>query len=207
MKWYDVISPLYDVAVRSLYAPYRKMVIQNLDLRDGGTVLDLGCGSGLNFEPVMAEIGPKGLLIGVDSSAKMLARARRVVDDNGWKNVRLFQADVRRLDAAGLEALMGADVSIDDILCTLGMSVFPDWRTVFDQSYSLLKSGGKYGLMDLFNSDATLSTRLVDSLARSNISRPIWEPLQARCIDYQEERHKPMRHGSDVIVIATGTKT
>jgi ubiquinone/menaquinone biosynthesis C-methylase UbiE len=207
MKWYDLISPFYDVAIRSLYEPYRKMVIQKLELQDGETVLDLGCGSGLNFEPIMAEIGPQGILVGVDVSAKMLARARKVVNQNGWKNVRLFQQDVRRLDAVDFEALMGASVPVDKILCTLGMSVFPDWQVVFDKTFSLLKSGGKYGLMDLFNSDATLSTRLVNLLASSEISRRVWEPLHARCVDYHEEKHKAMRHGSDVIVIAIGTKS
>ena len=53
---------------------------------------------------------------------------------------------------------------------------------------------------------STFSTRLINFLASSDISRPVWEPLQARCVDYQEEEHKAMRHGSDVIVIATGTK-
>ena len=207
MKWYDLISPFYDVAIRSLYEPYRKMVIQKLELQDGETVLDLGCGSGLNFELIMAEIGPQGILVGVDVSAKMLARARKVVNQNGWKNVRLFQQDVRRLDAVDFEALMGASVPVDKILCTLGMSVFPDWQVVFDKTFSLLKSGGKYGLMDLFNSDATLSTRLVNLLASSEISRRVWEPLHARCVDYHEEKHKAMRHGSDVIVIAIGTKS
>ena len=207
MKWYDLISPLYDVAIRSLYEPYRKMVIQKLELQDGETVLDLGCGSGLNFEPIMAEIGPQGILVGVDVSAKMLARAQKVVNQNGWKNVRLFQQDVRRLDAVDFEALMGASVPVDKILCTLGMSVFPEWQVVFDKTFSLLKSGGKYGLMDLFNSDATLSTRLVNLLASSEISRRVWEPLHARCVDYHEEKHKAMRHGSDVIVIAIGTKS
>ena len=207
MKWYDLISPLYDVAIRSLYEPYRKMVIQKLELQEGETVLDLGCGSGLNFEPIMAEIGPQGILVGVDVSAKMLARAQKVVNQNGWKNVRLFQQDVRRLDAVDFEALMGASVPVDKILCTLGMSVFPEWQVVFDKTFSLLKSGGKYGLMDLFNSDATLSTRLVNLLASSEISRQVWEPLHARCVDYHEEKHKAMRHGSDVIVIAIGTKS
>ena len=206
MKWYDLISPLYDVAIRSLYEPYRKMVIQKLELQDGETVLDLGCGSGLNFEPIMAEIGPQGILVGVDVSAKMLARAKKVVNQNGWKNVRLVQQDVRRLDPVDFEALIGASHPVDKILCTLGMSVFPDWQVVFDKTFSLLKSGGKYGLMDLFNSDTTLSTRLVNVLASSEISRRVWEPLHARCADYHEEKHKAMRHGNDVIVITIGTK-
>ena len=46
MKWYDLVTPLYDVAIRSLYAPYRKILIKQLDLNKGDTVLDPFCGSG-----------------------------------------------------------------------------------------------------------------------------------------------------------------
>jgi demethylmenaquinone methyltransferase/2-methoxy-6-polyprenyl-1,4-benzoquinol methylase len=206
MKWYDLITPLYDAAIRSLYAPYRRILVQRLDLRPGDTVLDLGCGSGLNFSLVMALIGPQGTLIGIDYSRRMLARAQKIADKNNWKNVHLFEQDVRNLNTATFATFMGANVSVDTVICTLGMSVFPDWRLVFDETFTLLKKGGKYGVMDLFNSDLTFSTKLVNFLASSEISRPVWEPLQAKCVDFHEEKHRVMRHGNDVVVIAAGKK-
>lgn len=42
MKWYDIIAPIYDKAIRSLYLPYRQKVIKSLELHPGQTVLDLG---------------------------------------------------------------------------------------------------------------------------------------------------------------------
>ena len=72
MKWYDLVAPVYDGAVRSLYLPYRQKAVRSIHLQPGHTVLDLGCGSGLNFELIMEGIGPQGTLIGVDFSAKML---------------------------------------------------------------------------------------------------------------------------------------
>ena len=206
MKWYDLITPLYDVSIRSLYGPYRKITIQQLELIPGETVLDIGCGSGLNFPLIMDKIGPSGTLIGVDYSRKMLARAQKLVDTNDWKNVRLFEQDVRNLDAANFADLMGASIQVDKIICTLGMSVFPDWRIVFDKTYALLKTGGKYGVMDLFSSENTLSTKLINFIASSEILRPVWEPLEAICVSYHQEKHKAMNHGNDVIVIATGKK-
>lgn len=203
MKWYDLVAPVYDGAVRSLYLPYRQKAVRSLHLQPGHTVLDLGCGSGLNFELIMEGIGPQGTLVGVDFSAKMLARAQKLVDLRGWKNVHLMQEDARELDLA---RLVGPSVHIDRVLCTLGLSVFPDWQDVFERTYGLLASGGRYCVMDLFNRDDTFQTRLINFLAKSEISREVWGPLQERSEDYTEERHHLM-HGSEVVVIASGVKS
>jgi len=204
MKWYDVIAPIYDGAIRSVYLPYRKKAVQSLRLQPGQTVLDLGCGSGLNFELIMESIGAQGTLIGVDFSAKMLERAQETVASHGWKNVYLLEKDARQLDLRSLDSLVGHSVQVDRILCTLGLSVFPAWEDVFERSFDLLASDGRYCVMDLFNSDNTIQTRLVNFLASSEISRRIWEPLQESCDDYSEERHPLMHHSSDVVVIASG---
>ena len=98
MKWYDIVAPIYDKAIRSLYLPYREKVIQSLQLQPGQTVLDLGCRSGLNFELIIDAIGPQGTLIGLDFSAKMLKRAQKTVDERGWKNVFLLRQDATRLN-------------------------------------------------------------------------------------------------------------
>jgi ubiquinone/menaquinone biosynthesis C-methylase UbiE len=206
MKWYDLVAPVYDGAVRSLYLPYRQKALKSLSVQPGLTVLDLGCGSGLNFELIMEGIGPQGILIGVDFSAKMLERAQKLVNLHGWKNVHLMQVDARELDLARLTRLVGPSVHIDRVLCTLGLSVFPDWQDVFDRSYDLLASGGRYCVMDLFNQNDTFQTRLINFLAKSEISRQVWGPLQQRCEDYTDERHHLM-HGSEVVVIASGNKS
>ena len=151
----------------------------------------------------MEGIGPQGTLIGVDFSAKMLERAQKLVDLRGWKNAHLMQEDARELDLA---RLVGPAVHIDRVLCTLGLSVFPAWQDVFKRSYELLASGGRYCVMDLFNQNDTFQTRLINFLAKSEISRQVWRPLQERCEDYTEERHHSM-HGNEVVVIASGNKS
>jgi demethylmenaquinone methyltransferase/2-methoxy-6-polyprenyl-1,4-benzoquinol methylase len=205
MKWYDIIAPIYDKAIRSLYLPYRQKVIQSLQLHPGQTVLDIGCGSGLNFELILDAIGPHGTLIGVDFSAKMLQRAQKTIDMKAWKNVFLLQQDATKLNLKELNIHSGSDIRIDRILCTLGLSVFPDWQLVFEKSFSLLEPNGKFGIMDLYNNKRTFQTRMVNFLADSDISRKVWEPLEKICTNYNEER-LPLMHGTEVVIIATGNK-
>jgi ubiquinone/menaquinone biosynthesis C-methylase UbiE len=205
MKWYDIIAPLYDRAISRTCLPYRQIAVQALHLRPSLTVLDIGCGTGLNFEPILNAIGTQGTLIGIDSSAKMLNRARQKVSHQGWRNVHLLQLDARKLTRNDLEAFTGSSMIIDSIICTLGLSVFPDWQAVFERSFDLLESGGRYCIMDIFNAKITLRNRIVSILANSDNSRRVWEPLEKRCENYSEERY-PMAHG-DIVVVASGTKS
>lgn len=203
MKWYDVIAPFYDRAIERTYLPYRQMAVQALHLRPGEIVLDIGCGTGLNFELIMNSIGTRGTLIGVDSSIKMIEQARKKAEQHGWKNVHLFQLDARNLVRSDFESLTGSRISINCVICTLGLSVFPDWQAVFERSFGLMENGGRYCIMDIYNEKVTLRTRIVNILAKADNSRRVWEPLK-RCDDYNEERY-PSSHG-DTVVIASGIK-
>lgn len=204
MKWYDMVAPLYDRAISRTYLPYRQTAIQALHLKPCLTVMDIGCGTGLNFELILNTIGTQGILIGLDSSTKMLNRAHQKVSYQCWRNVRLLQLDARKLTRNDLETLTSSSIIIDSIICTLGFSVFPDWQAVFERSFDLLESGGRYCVMDIFNDKVTIRNRIVSILANSDNSRRVWEPLEKRCENYSEERY-PMTHG-DIVVVASGTK-
>jgi ubiquinone/menaquinone biosynthesis C-methylase UbiE len=204
MKWYDLVAPVYDRFISSTYLPYRKAAVQALQLQPRLTVLDIGCGTGLNFELILDAIGPQGTLIGIDSSAKMLDRARQKIGWKRWMNVHLLQRDARKLTHSDMEVLTARHVIIDSIICTLGFSVFPDWQAVFESSFALLKSGGRYCIMDIFNDKVTLRTRIVGLLAGSDNSRRVWLPLERSCGGYSVERY-PLMYGN-ILVVATGIK-
>jgi demethylmenaquinone methyltransferase/2-methoxy-6-polyprenyl-1,4-benzoquinol methylase len=72
--------------------PYRHRAVSQLRLRPGDVVVDVGCGTGLSFEPIQAAIGPGGRLIGIEPSPEMLALARARVEVAGWGNVTLLEA-------------------------------------------------------------------------------------------------------------------
>ena len=72
--------------------PFRHRAVSQLRLRPGDVVIDVGCGTGLSFEPIQAAIGPGGRLIGIEPSPDMLAIARARVEEAGWDNVTLLEA-------------------------------------------------------------------------------------------------------------------
>ena len=68
--------------------PIRMRCIDLLRLVPGDTVLDVGCGSGLSFEPLLERVGRKGLLIAFeqnpDKHAKAALRAQGL-RAQGWR--------------------------------------------------------------------------------------------------------------------------
>ena len=85
----------------SRYGRYRRRVVDLLPVSPGDVVLDVGCGTGLCFERLVARVGPTGRVIGFDPSADMLAIAAERVAAGGWSNVGLVRSPV---ETAGLPA-------------------------------------------------------------------------------------------------------
>jgi SAM-dependent methyltransferase len=73
---------------------YRRLAVARLAPSPGEVILDVGCGTGLNFAAIVDAIGPSGRLIGVELNPSMLGLARARIARHGWTNVELVQADV-----------------------------------------------------------------------------------------------------------------
>ena len=60
-------------------------------LRLPGTdgLLDVGCGTGPNFEPLRTPVGPTGQVVGIDFSPRMVKQAEKRTRAHGWTNVSL----------------------------------------------------------------------------------------------------------------------
>jgi len=71
---YRDVAGRYD-ALTASGDPYRRRAVAALGLRPGETVVDVGCGTGLNFAALRAAVGPRGRLVGIEQCPEMLARA------------------------------------------------------------------------------------------------------------------------------------
>ncbi|HEX3307506.1 MAG TPA: methyltransferase domain-containing protein, partial [Streptosporangiaceae bacterium] len=91
-KHYDITSRLYPAPCYP-QRTQRLRAVHALGLRPGDTVVDIACGTGLNFPLLEKVIGPGGRIVGVDLTDAMLARAQDRIKANGWSNVSLVQAD------------------------------------------------------------------------------------------------------------------
>jgi ubiquinone/menaquinone biosynthesis C-methylase UbiE len=138
-KHYDVTSRLYPVPgypERVL----RLRALQALHLRPGDRVVDIACGTGLNFPLIEELVGPDGRIVGVDLTDAMLARAQQRVEEHGWSNVSLVEAD-----AADFEF----PAEVDAILSTYALTQVPDCAKVISHGAAALSERGRWVVLDL----------------------------------------------------------
>ena len=141
---------LYDLLSfeRSVYRAGRMTAIDLLGLRAGDRVLDLACGTGLSFEPLIDRIGPSGALVGVDASPQMLARAGARVQRQGWRNVRLVRADAGAGRALPAPDHPWCDQPVDAVLVSYALSVIPAWQSAWRNALTALRPGGQAAAVD-----------------------------------------------------------
>ncbi len=124
-----------------MLAPVRQLAIEHLSLQGGERVLDVGCGTGPNFETLRQAIGPEGRVVGVDFSAQMVQRAQERVREHGWDNVEVICADAARVR---LEP-----EAYDAAIATFTLSAVADVRAAVDNVYAALRPGGRFFVCDL----------------------------------------------------------
>ncbi|HZU36148.1 MAG TPA: arsenite methyltransferase [Gemmataceae bacterium] len=126
-------------------------------LRPGETVVDLGCGGGLDVLLAAAKVGPSGKAIGVDMTAAMIDRARRNAAKQGTTNVEFHLATIDHLPMP--------DASADCIISNCVINLAPDKRAVFREMFRVLKPGGRVAV-----SDIALKKPLPDELAKNMLA-------------------------------------
>jgi demethylmenaquinone methyltransferase/2-methoxy-6-polyprenyl-1,4-benzoquinol methylase len=151
-KRYRRLAPVYDYGLgeRLLYTRARERAVELLRLAPGASVLDLVCGTGLNFPLIQERIGPAGTIVGVDLNPSMLSRARARVARSGWANVKLAEHQAATLTRDHLEnaGALAVQQPIDAALCTLGLSVIPQWQAAWATMIALVRPGGRVAVMD-----------------------------------------------------------
>ncbi len=80
-----------------LQAAMAKEVLSLLELRGTESVLDIGCGNGKTTSEIAARL-PKGRVVGVDASAKMIAFAAEHAGFSPYSNLEFAVADARHLN-------------------------------------------------------------------------------------------------------------
>ena len=117
-----------------------RRAIQALGLRPGDSVVEIACGTGLNFSLIEQVIGPGGRIIGVDLTDAMLVQAQSRIETKGWSNISLVQADA---------AEFHFPTDVDAILSTYALSHVPECADVIAHGAAALSRGGRWVVLDL----------------------------------------------------------
>lgn len=107
-------------------------------ISSGDEILDIGCGTGGLAREVARQASP-GSVLGVDLSARMLARARDLSAAEGLINIRFERADAQ-VHAFG-------EGSVDTTVSSFGAMFFADPRTAFVNVARALRPGGRLALL------------------------------------------------------------
>lgn len=137
-KDYDLAVKLYRLLGLKI-GKYRKMTIESLELSKGDEVVELGCGTGLNFELVLDKIGSDGKLIGVDITDMMLEQAKKRIQQRSWTNVELIQCDISKYEFPK---------NLDGIFSTGAIQYSPQYDQIIKKGYDALKPGKHFVVFD-----------------------------------------------------------
>lgn len=150
---YDFTAQLYYL-IGFREQAYRNKAVGALGLRRGDHVVEIGCGTGLNFSLLQNVVGPEGRITGVDLTDAMLASARERVGRNHWTNVELVQTGADRYQFPS---------GINGVISTFALTLVPEYDDVIRAGAAALAPGGRFVVVD-FKLPSTWLARLAPLL-------------------------------------------
>jgi S-adenosylmethionine-diacylgycerolhomoserine-N-methlytransferase len=142
-RMYRFQRHFYD-ASRRYYLLGRDQLLDRLAPSPGGSILEIGCGTGRNLIGAAQRYGD-AKLFGIDISQEMLKSALGNMSRMGFdKRVRVACADATSFDAV---ASLGQH-QFDRIYFSYTLSMVPEWQSALRHAYSLLAPGGELHIVD-----------------------------------------------------------
>lgn len=124
------------IVMNRVFFPYfGKRAVELVNVPSGSRVLDVGTGRGTLLFPAVNKVGPKGKVLGIDISDRMVRLTAKEIIDRGASNARVL-----RMDA---EHLVFPDNYFDFVLCGFTIFFFPNPELAIKAFLRALKDGGK----------------------------------------------------------------
>ena len=123
------------------------------EIEPGETILDLGCGAGIDSILAARRTGPSGRVIGLDFLPEMLERTAAAAAEAGLENVELLEGE--------MEGIPLPDASVDHVISNGVINLAPRKRRVLAECVRVLVPGGKLSVSDLTVGDEELPPEIL----------------------------------------------
>ncbi len=137
-KFYRYHAYVYD-GTRWMILHGRRRAVAQLRVGPDSRVLEVGCGTGLNFSYIQEPLQGSGQITGLDFSADMLRVAERRVASQGWDNVELVEGDATTMQLGR---------KFDGILFAYSLTMIPGWPEALRRAREHLAPGGRLVVLD-----------------------------------------------------------
>lgn len=128
----------YDLVFGKIFHPGRRLAIEQMGIRPGEHVLEVGVGTGLSLPEY-----PDGVHVtGVDLSPEMIEIARNRVEHLELPNVTLAEMDASEMNFA--------DACFDHVVAMYVLSVAPEPERVMNEMRRVCKPGGHLFVVNHF---------------------------------------------------------
>lgn len=114
---------------------------EHAEIKEGDTVLDLGCGAGNDVFVARTKVGKSGKVIGVDMTQEMIDKANRNKEKLGLENIEFKLGEIEQLP-------INNDV-IDVVISNCVLNLVPDKKAAFSEIYRVLKEGAHFCISDI----------------------------------------------------------
>jgi len=147
-RTYDEISGIYDLITGPFERKFRDMGLNQLDVKEGETVLEIGFGTGHCLEEIAKRVGGNGKAYGIDISSGMLDITRKRVEKK-----RL--ADRVELYCGDAMSMPYEDNMFDAVFMSFTLELFdtPETPAVLKEIKRVLKPKGRLGVVSMSKED------------------------------------------------------
>src|SRR5687768_2643315 len=102
---FDRAADSYDAVGVPWFGPIAAGLAEELDVRPGERVLDIGCGRGAALVPLARSTGATGSALGIDLAPRMVERTAEDVADLPWVEVRVGDASAPDLPTSSYDVV------------------------------------------------------------------------------------------------------
>ena len=141
------------------------------EINEGESVLDLGCGAGVDLLVSALKVGKNGRAIGVDITPKMVDKSRYHAELAGFDNVEVLESSFDNIDIE--------DESVDVVISNGAINLTACKESVFAEIYRVLKPEGRLMFADMIDiSEAEDACCTADEVSCCDTSEEDW----ANCV-------------------------